>query len=182
MISKSEEAFRQILKAIGENPSREGLQDTPKRYIKFLLEVCKPKEFNFTTFDAEGANEMIVQLNIPFYSLCEHHTVPFFGVAHLAYIPTKRIAGLSKLARTVEYFSSMLQNQERITGQIAKFLSEKLETPHVGCVLMARHLCMEMRGVKKPGAFTTTCKMLGAFREDDRVRNEFREMIRNVEL
>jgi GTP cyclohydrolase I len=182
MNSKSEEAFRLILMAIGENPNREGLLDTPKRYMKFLEEVCKPVDFNFTTFDAEGANEMIVQLNIPFYSLCEHHTVPFFGVAHLAYVPNKRIAGLSKLARTVEHFSQRLQNQERITGLVAQFLSEKLDTPNVGCVLMARHLCMEMRGVKKPGAFTTTSKMLGAFREDDRVRREFWDRIKNCEL
>lgn len=182
MKSNGEEAFIQILKAIGENPEREGLLDTPKRYIKFLKEVCKPKDFKFTTFDAEGANEMIVQLNIPFYSLCEHHTVPFFGVAHLAYIPNKRIAGLSKLARTVEHFSQRLQNQERITGLVASFLSEKLDTPDVGCVLTARHLCMEMRGVKKPGAYTTTNKMLGVFKDDYQVRKEFLAKINNAAL
>ena len=182
MSSKSEEAFRLILKELGEDPDREGLKDTPKRFIKFLEQRCKPLDFNFTTFDGEGANEMIVQLNIPFYSLCEHHLAAIIGFGHISYIPNKRIAGLSKLARTLTYFSNRLQNQERITSQVVEFLSEKLDTQDVACVLTARHMCMEMRGCEKPGTLTTTSKMLGAFKEDDRIRREFWDRIKNVEL
>jgi GTP cyclohydrolase I len=161
-----------------DNGNREGLQDTPKRYIKFLTQFLTPDEFNFTTFDGEGTDEMIVQTNIPFYSLCEHHLAPFFGVAHIAYIPNGRIVGLSKLARTVELYTRRFQNQERITTQIAERLNEELNPLGVGVILKAQHLCMAMRGVKKHDVHTTTSKMIGAFKEDMNTRHEFLNLIK----
>ena len=121
-----EENFKRILQYLGEDTNREGLKETPKRYIKFLKEFLTPKEFNFTTFDAEETDEMIIQTNIPFYSLCEHHVAPFFGVAHVAYIPGDKIVGLSKLARTVDLYANRFQNQERITTQIAERIQKEL--------------------------------------------------------
>ena len=162
-----------------DDTEREGLKDTPKRYIKFLREFLSPPEFIFTTFDAEGTDEMIVQSNIPFYSLCEHHIAPFFGVAHIAYIPDKKIVGLSKLARTLELYSRRLQNQERITTQIAERLMNELNPLGVGVVLKAQHLCMSMRGVKKHDTHTTTSKLLGFFKEDLNCRNEFLSLIKS---
>jgi GTP cyclohydrolase I len=173
-----EDNFKRILQYLGEDPDREGLKDTPKRYIKFMKEFLQPKEFNFTTFDAEGSDEMIVQSNIPFYSLCEHHTAPFFGVAHVAYIPNGKIVGLSKLARTVDMFANRFQNQERITTQIAEKIQSELDPLGVAVVLKAQHLCMCMRGVKKHDTWTTTSKMLGVFKEDLNARNEFLNLIK----
>ncbi|CAB4151317.1 FolE GTP cyclohydrolase I [uncultured Caudovirales phage] len=173
-----EDNFKRILQYLGEDPEREGLKDTPKRYIKFMKEFLEPKEFNFTTFDAEGSDEMIVQTNIPFYSLCEHHTAPFFGVAHVAYIPEGKIVGLSKLARTVDMFANRFQNQERITSQIAEKIQNELNPIGVAVVLKAQHLCMCMRGVKKHDTWTITSKMLGAFKEDLNARNEFLNLIK----
>jgi GTP cyclohydrolase I len=155
---KAEEHFKMILMSLGEDVTREGLRDTPKRYIKFLREFLEPKEFKFTTFDAEGTDEMIIQTNIPFYSLCEHHIAPFFGVAHVAYIPKDKIVGLSKLARTVDLYANRLQNQERITTQIAERLMEELDPLGVGVNMKAQHLCMCMRGVKKHDTWTSTSK------------------------
>ena len=119
---------------------------------------------------------MIVQTNIPFYSLCEHHIAPFFGVGHIAYIPDKKIIGLSKLARTLETYSRRLQNQERITNQVVDFLMNELEAKGVGCVLKAKHLCMEMRGVKKHNTYTTTSGLRGIFEEKE-VKDEFFKLI-----
>lgn len=170
--------FQEILKQLGENPSREGLIETPKRYIKFMREFLKPKEFNFTCFDAEGADEMILQTNIPFYSLCEHHTAPFFGVANVAYIPNEKIVGLSKLARCVDLYANRLQNQERITMQVAERLMKELNPKGVAVSLKAQHLCMCMRGVKKHDTWTITSKLIGAFKEDDKARNEFLNFIK----
>lgn len=167
-----------LLEHIGENPKREGLQDTPKRYIKFLKEFLNPPKFNFTAFDSEGMDEMIVQTNIPFYSLCEHHLAPFFGVGHIAYIPDKKIVGLSKLARTLELYSRKLQNQERITMQVADRLMKELNPKGVAVVLKAQHLCMSMRGVKKHDTYTTTSKMVGSFKNDLNCRNEFLNFIK----
>lgn len=153
--------------------NREGLQETPKRYIKFLTEFLSPPEWNCTTFDAEGYDNMIVQTNIPFYSLCEHHLAPFFGHGHIAYIPNKRIVGLSKLARTLETFSRRFQNQERITNQVADFLMNELDPLGVAVVLEAEHLCMAMRGVKKPNTKTRTSKLTGIFEKQAETRAEF---------
>jgi GTP cyclohydrolase I len=175
---EAEEHFKQILNYLGEDTTREGLIETPKRYIKFLKEFLEPKEFNFTTFDAEGTDEMIMQTNIPFYSLCEHHVAPFFGVAHVAYIPNKKIVGLSKLARAVDLYANRLQNQERITTQIAERLMAELAPQGVAVAMKAQHLCMCMRGVKKHDTWTTTSKMLGAFKEDHKARQEFLTLIK----
>ena len=172
-----EDNFKRILQYLGENPDREGLKDTPKRYIKFMKEFLEPKEFNFTTFDAEGTDEMIIQRNIPFYSLCEHHTAPFFGTADIAYVPNGKIIGLSKLARTVDLYANRFQNQERITTQIAERLTKELNPKGVAVHLKAQHLCMSMRGVKKHDTWTSTSKLLGIFKDDEKARSEFLQLI-----
>lgn len=173
-----ENNFVRILQYLGEDPNREGLKETPKRYIKFMKEFLLPKEFKFTSFDAEGSDEMIVQTNIPFYSLCEHHTAPFFGVANVAYIPNDKIVGLSKLARCVDLYANRLQNQERITRQIAERIQKELNPKGVAVTLKAQHLCMSMRGVKKHDTWTMTSKMIGVFKEDSKARNEFLNLIK----
>ena len=173
-----ESAVKEIIQHF-DNTEREGLKETPKRYIKFLNEFLSPPAFNFTTFDAEGTDEMIVQTNIPFYSLCEHHLAPFYGVGHIAYIPDKKIVGLSKLARTLELYSRRFQNQERITTQIAERLMKELKPVGVAVVLKAKHLCMSMRGVKKHDTYTTTSKMIGVFKDDLNARNEFLNLVSN---
>ena len=167
-----------LLEYFGEDVTRDGLKETPKRYLNFFKEFLNPPEYNFTTFDGEGYDEMIVQTNIPFYSLCEHHIAPFFGHGHIAYIPNKKIVGLSKLARTLDTFSRRLQNQERITTQVAEYLQDKLNPIGVAVVLSAKHLCMEMRGVKKHNTFTKTSKMIGAFRNKSEARAEFLKLIK----
>jgi len=172
-----EDNFVRILQYLGEDTDREGLRETPKRYLKFMREFLTPKEFNFTCFDAEGTDEMIVQTNIPFYSLCEHHIAPFFGVANIAYIPKDKIVGLSKLARTLDLYANRLQNQERITTQIAERLMKELEPLGVAVTLKAQHLCMNMRGVKKHDTWTTTSKMIGVFKDDLNTRQEFLNII-----
>ena len=167
-----------LLEYFGEDVARDGLKETPKRYLNFFKEFLNPPKWNFTTFDGEGYDEMIVQTNIPFYSLCEHHIAPFFGHGHIAYIPNKKIVGLSKLARTLDTFSRRLQNQERITTQVAEFLWNELDPKGVAVSLTAVHMCMEMRGVKKHNTQTTTNKLLGKFKDDSVVRNEFLSSIR----
>lgn len=177
IVNSPEWHFQAILEHLGEDVNREGLKDTPKRYIKFMREFLEPKEFNFTSFDAEGTDEMILQTNIPFYSICEHHTAPFFGTADVAYIPNKKIVGLSKLARTVDLYANRFQNQERITTQIAERLQKELNPLGVAVHLKAQHLCMCMRGVKKHDTWTSTSKLLGMFKEDDKTRSEFLRLI-----
>jgi len=172
----SEENFKSILKDLGEDVEREGLLETPKRYVNFLKEFLSPPEFNFTTFDSEGYDEMIIESAISFQSLCEHHCAPFFGYGVIAYIPDKKIAGLSKLARCLETFSRKLQNQERITMQVADFLNENLEPKGVAVLLKARHTCMEMRGVRKNEIWTTTSCLKGVFKNDPSCRNEFLQL------
>ena len=173
-----EDSVRRILQYIGEDTNREGLKETPKRYIKFLKEFCTPPKFNFTVFDSEKMDEMIIQSNIPFHSLCEHHLLNFFGVGTIAYIPNGKIVGLSKLARSLEYFCRGLQNQERITTQVAEYLQKELKPEGVAVVLKARHSCMELRGVKKHDTWTTTSKMLGVFKDDLNCRNEFLNLVK----
>lgn len=177
-INSAEWHFEQILKQLGEDTTREGLIETPKRYVKFMREFLEPKEFNFTTFDAEATDEMILQTNIPFYSLCEHHTAPFFGVANVAYIPNGKIVGLSKLARCVDLYANRFQNQERITTQIAERIQQELNPLGVAVTLKAQHLCMCMRGVKKHDTWTMTSKMLGVFKDEHDTRNEFLNLIK----
>lgn len=164
--------IRQLLTDIGEDPNREGLRDTPKRVEKFYREFLSPPTFTFTVFDSENYDEMIVQSNIPFFSLCEHHLVPFFGYATVAYIPNGKIVGLSKLTRTVEWYSRRLQNQERITMQIAERLEKELHPKGVAVILKARHFCMEMRGVETHDVYTTTTKLIGAFKDNPETRAE----------
>jgi GTP cyclohydrolase I len=176
-LSEAESAVKLILSQF-DDPEREGLRDTPKRYIKFLTEFLAPQDFNFTVFDSEGLDEMIVQTNIPFYSLCEHHLAPFFGVGHIAYIPDGKIVGLSKIARTLDLYARRFQNQERITAQVADRLMTELNAKGVAVVLTAQHLCMCMRGVKKHDTWTTTSKMVGAFRDDLNCRSEFLSFIK----
>lgn len=159
-----------------DDPTREGLRETPQRYIKFLEEFLNPPVFKFTTFDAEGYDEMIVQRDIPFYSLCEHHLAPFYGTGFIAYIPDKKIVGLSKLARVLDKFARRFQNQERITKQVADFLMEELKPQGVGVVLRAQHLCMTMRGVQKHDTWTITSQLTGQFL-DSSCRSEFMSLI-----
>lgn len=162
----------QLLTELGHDVEREGLKNTPKRFSKFLAEFSFPKDFEFTMFKAEG-NQMIVQGDIPLVSLCEHHIQPIVGKAVVGYIPNERMAGLSKLARTVELFSRRMQNQERITKQVADFLMEKLNPVGVGVVIRANHSCMTLRGVRAHGSWTTTTVLLGAFKDDPTTRSEF---------
>lgn len=173
--SEAESAVRTILRYLGEDPSREGLAETPKRYLKAWRELMGQDEFNMTTFKGEQFGEMIVQTGIPFYSVCEHHLLPFFGTATVAYVPgpTNRIVGLSKLARVVRSVAGRPQNQERITSGVVDRLSKELQPRGVGVSLRARHLCMEMRGVQVPGAETITTITTGEVKTDDALRREF---------
>lgn len=175
---QAEASIANILKYFGEDLNREGLKDTPKRYIKFFDEFFNPPMFNPTVFSAEGYDEMIIVSNIPFFSLCEHHMAPFFGVAHIGYIPNKSIIGLSKIPRILEMISRRLQNQERITKRVAEALTKVLKPKGVGVVLKAQHLCMAMRGVKKHDVWTTTSKMTGVFKDDLNCRQEFLNLIK----
>lgn len=174
-----EKAFSSILWALGEDQAREGLSDTPRRAAQMLMELTTRKEFKFTTFEAEGplTSEMIVQSNIPFHSLCEHHMLPFLGTAAVAYIPNGRIVGLSKLTRAVQFCATGLQNQERITLAIAEMLETNLKGQGVAVILKARHLCMEIRGVHAAEVWTTTSAMRGAF-TSAATRAEFLELIK----
>ncbi|PLR75642.1 GTP cyclohydrolase I FolE [Bacillus sp. V3-13] len=177
-----EEAVRLILQAIGEDPDREGLEDTPKRVAKMYEEVFAglnqdPKE-HFETIFGEDHEELVLVKDIPFYSMCEHHLVPFFGQAHIAYIPKNgRVTGLSKLARALEAVVRRPQLQERITATVADSIMEKLEPHGVMVVVEAEHMCMTMRGVKKPGSKTITSAVRGVLQEDPRARAEVLALI-----
>jgi GTP cyclohydrolase I len=173
----------QMLKALGEDPKREGLQRTPIRVAKslrYLTEGYKtdPKEILAHAIFKEPYDEMVIVKDIEIFSLCEHHLLPFYGKAHVAYIPNGRIIGLSKIPRLVEVFSRRLQVQERLTTQIAECMMDALKPKGVAVVIEALHLCMCMRGVKKSDAYTITSSMLGAFRKDARSRTEFLSLIR----
>lgn len=178
-----EDHIRAILKAIGENPEREGLRRTPKRVTDALEFLTRGYQMNLdevinNAVFSEDYSEMIVQKNIDFYSLCEHHLLPFFGKAHVAYLPQHKIIGVSKLARVVDVFARRLQVQERLTNQIAATLMEKLNPLGVGVVIEAEHLCMRMRGVEKQNSLIITSTLLGAFRTRQETRNEFMNLIR----
>jgi GTP cyclohydrolase I len=168
------DGVQQLLTALGIDTEAEGLRDTPRRVAKAYAEMLTPVPFEATTFpNEEGYDELVVARAIPFHSLCEHHLIPFVGVAHVAYLPGERIVGLSKLARIVEHFARRLQVQERMTVQIADWLERELSPKGVGVVLDAEHFCMTLRGVQKPGARTTTSALRGRVREDERTRAEF---------
>ena len=173
-----ESAVRQILLEMGEDPGREGLRDTPARVRRMYAELTAgyhvdPERLVGRAIFEVDYSEMVVVKDIPFYSLCEHHLLPFFGQAHVAYIPEGRVIGLSKIPRIVETYARRLQVQERMTKEIADFLMERLEPRGVGVVVEASHLCAVMRGVRKPGTIMTTSHVLGLFRTADRTRAEF---------
>ena len=179
----AEEAFKTILSWMGEDPSREGLLETPKRVVKAFKEYFKgykenPNEILAKTFgDVEGYDDMVVQKNISIQSHCEHHMAPIIGKAHVAYIPKERVVGLSKLARVVEVFSKRLQTQERLTMQIAKTIMESLDAKGVAVTIDSTHQCMTMRGIKKEQASTVTNYYLGQFKEDLSYQNRYLRFI-----
>ena len=176
---QAEEAFKTILKWIGEDPNREGLLETPKRVVKAFKEYFKgyhqdaSADLLKTFGDVEGYDDMVVEKNITLESHCEHHMAPIIGVAHIAYIPKKKVVGLSKLARTVEVFSKRLQTQERLTMQIAKTLMSALDAKGVAVTIDAAHQCMTMRGIKKEKATTVTNYYLGNFKDDLSFQNRY---------
>jgi GTP cyclohydrolase I len=182
-----QEIIRQLLAELGEDPSREGLLDTPKRVEKALTFLTSgyaadvDATLNNALFSVDY-NEMVIVRDIDFYSLCEHHLLPFFGKCHVAYIPQGRVLGLSKIPRLVDIFARRLQIQERLTNQIAETLREKVDPLGVAVVMEATHLCMSMRGVEKQNSFAATSAMLGVFRDDARTRMEFLELIKRPEL
>ncbi len=173
-----EQAVRDLLVALGRDVADHELGDTPRRVATAYAELLSHEPVALTTFPNDGGyDELVVVREIPFHSLCMHHLLPFHGVAHVAYLPGKRIIGLSKLARVVELFARELQLQERLTMQIADCLQEHLRPKGVGVVLEAEHLCMSLRGVQKAGTRTTTSALLGLLRDDARTRGEFLSLV-----
>ena len=174
---------REIIKLIGEDPNREGLRKTPERYekaLKFLTSGYLQNAENIlngATFSV-SYDEMVVVKDIEFFSLCEHHLIPFFGKCHVAYLPNKRVIGLSKVARLVNMFARRLQIQERLTSQIAAAIQDKISPEGVGVIIEARHLCMQMRGVEKQHGQAVTSAMLGGFRHNKQTRDEFLSLVR----
>ncbi|HZV87612.1 MAG TPA: GTP cyclohydrolase I FolE [Candidatus Binatus sp.] len=174
---------REIIKLIGEDPNREGLRKTPERYekaLKFLTSGYLQNAENIlngATFSV-SYDEMVVVKDIEFFSLCEHHLLPFFGKCHVAYLPNKRVIGLSKVARLVNMFARRLQIQERLTSQIAAAIQDKISPEGVGVIIEARHLCMQMRGVEKQHGQAVTSAMLGGFRHNKQTRDEFLSLVR----
>jgi len=170
----AERAVQDLLRALGREPDSEHLADTPRRVAHAFHEMLTPRDFDLTTFpNDEGYDELVLARQIPVQSLCEHHLLPFRGVAHVGYLPAGRILGLSKLARVVELFARDLQVQERLTTQVAGWLQEHLEPKGVGVVIEAEHLCMSLRGVQAVGSRTVTSALHGVLREDARARQEF---------
>ena len=182
-----QEIIRQLLAELGEDPTREGLLDTPQRVeraLRFLTSgytADVDATLNNALFSVDY-NEMVIVRDIDFYSMCEHHLLPFFGKCHVAYIPNGRVIGLSKIPRLVDIFARRLQIQERLTSQIADTIREKVQPLGVAVVMEAAHLCMSMRGVEKQNSVCVTSAMLGVFRDDARTRMEFLELIKRPEL
>ncbi len=179
--AKVREAVKLLLEGIGEDPEREGLKETPDRIARMYTELMAGYDADVAThlsrtFSAEG-KEMVLEKDIVFYSMCEHHMMPFFGKAHIAYIPKGKVVGLSKLARTVEAFARRLQIQERMTDQIADAIMKELDPEGVIVMIEAEHLCMTMRGVKKPGSVTTTVVTKGVFKDNERLENLFFKLL-----
>jgi GTP cyclohydrolase I len=179
--ARIKKAVKEIIEAIGENPSREGIKDTPQRVAEMYAELFHglnkdPKEDLEVGFEL-GHREMVILKDIPFYSMCEHHLLPFFGLVHVGYIPNGRIVGASKLPRAVDILAKRPQLQERLTSQIAEAVEEVLRPKGVGVVIKAEHMCMTMRGVKKPGAKIVTSAMRGNFRSRPATRAEFMSLI-----
>lgn len=173
-------AVRDLLEALGLDPTDDGLADTPRRVARMFTELLSPQPFRPTTFPNDaGYDELVLVSDIPFTALCEHHLLPFRGVAHVGYLPGDRIVGVSKLARLVEAFSRRPQVQERLTAQIADWLRAHLAPRGVGVVLQAEHLCMSIRGVRSHGARTVTSTLYGHLREDPAARREFLDLTRS---
>ncbi|MQA00842.1 MAG: GTP cyclohydrolase I FolE [Dehalococcoidia bacterium] len=175
------ETLRTMIRQVGEDPDREGLLETPRRMAAMYAELFEgshldPVEVLSVGFE-EGHDEMVILKDIPFYSMCEHHFLPFHGEAHVGYLPDGRIVGLSKIARAVEIFARRPQVQERLTTQISECIEQVLNAKGVGVVIEAEHLCMTARGIRKPGSTMVTSSMRGHFREDDRTRQEFLSLI-----
>lgn len=180
------EAVRTILEAVGENPEREGLRDTPRRIADMYRDIFSglgsdPANLLRVAFEEDEHDEMVILRAIPFYSVCEHHLLPFHGLAHVGYLPTGRLVGVSKLARVVEAFAKRPQLQERLTGQIADCIMDTLQPLGVGVVVVAEHLCMTMRGVRKPGSSMVTSAMRGQFRRRPATRAEFLTLLGDVQ-
>ena len=181
-LDRIERAVREIIGAIGEDPGREGLRDTPARVARMMAELFEglridPREYLKVGFEA-GHDEMVILRDVPFYSVCEHHFMPFHGTASVGYIPDGRVVGLSKLARLVEGYARRPQLQERLTGQVADALMETLRPDGVAVVIEAEHLCMTQRGVKKPGSRMVTSATRGLFRQNQMTRAEFLSLVR----
>jgi len=177
-----QKAVSEILLAIGEDLDREGLRETPARVARMYSELVsgmrEDPEVHFRSVFTENYDEIVLLRDIPFYSLCEHHLLPFIGSAHVAYLPTGRVLGVSKLARIVDSFAKRLQCQERLTGQIADLIMDRLKPMGVAVVLEASHSCMTIRGIKKPGSTMVTSALRGTFRKDPRSRNEILSLLR----
>ncbi len=182
---KIAELVRAMIVQLGEDPSREGLRRTPERFEKALRYLTSgyrqdPEKILNGAMFSVGYDEMVVVKDIEVYSLCEHHLLPFFGKCHVAYIPNKKVVGLSKIARLVNMYARRLQIQERLTSQIAKTIEDKLDPQGVGVIIEARHLCMVMRGVEKQNSAAVTSAMLGVFRENKQTRDEFLSLVRGA--
>lgn len=178
---RAEAAVRELLLALGEDPDREGLRDTPRRVTAAFEETLGGRDVDLSKLLAvgfeEGHDEMVILRDIPFFSTCEHHLMPFHGVAHVGYVPNGRVVGLSKLARLVDAVARRPQLQERLTAQIADMLESTMRTQGVGVAVEAEHLCMQMRGIKKPGSRMLTSAMRGSFRDQDETRAEFLSLV-----
>lgn len=172
------QTVRLLLDQLGYNVGHPDIERTPDRVARFWAFFTHPKPHDFTVFDANGYDQMVIERQIPFYSMCEHHLLPFFGTADVAYIPNGKIVGISKLARTVEYNARRLNTQERMTDSIAAQLDDKLRPKGVAVVVRARHLCQEMRGIRKPGIETITSSLTGVFKESEKTRAEFLALTR----
>ena len=173
-LAAAEHAAADLLTALGADLEDESLSGTPRRMAALYAELLSPALFSPTTFPNDGGyDELVVARSIPFHALCEHHLLPFVGVAHVGYLPGERILGLSKLARVVDFFARSLQVQERLTTQVAGWLERELQPKGVGVVIEAEHLCMSLRGVQKQGATTVTSALRGLVRDDPRTRQEF---------
>ena len=183
MAAELNELYEEIIKSVGEDPSREGLLKTPERAARAMQYLTRgyrqtvDEVVNNAIFDSDN-DEMILVKDIELYSMCEHHLLPFTGRCHVAYIPTGKVVGLSKIARIVDMYARRLQIQENLTKQIADTLMEVISPAGVGVIIEARHLCMMMRGVEKQNSMMTTSMMLGSFRDHDRTRSEFLRLVR----